>query len=190
MGSAVPAGYANAQMRTVVIDGFRSGAMPFEGDGDAQRKDVKVTPAHVAAAMRAQSAAAALDERIADGPIDVAIGDGTIEEKLQGAMEAMKGGAMDDKTADLGFATFYGLILDWGVKRVLAKVITAAKLLAYQMAITRGRMADAGNIAEKRDLNGGKDVKEHELEMVMKEADVTQRGAGAAQRTARRPLGE
>ncbi|CAK0877737.1 unnamed protein product [Prorocentrum cordatum] len=223
-------------MRTFVIDGFRAGAKPFDGDGDTQWKDVKITPTHVAAALKVQSAAAALDKRVADGrpasgppadglaqaiealakatkdreqpkkeylsfnlknrlgelglsclpkdmipseesllrlekaskvareqggrlyigpaegddlqtsfrpswsrtpKIDVTVGDGTFEEKLRSAMEAKKVRSMEDKTAYLGFATFYGHILDWGVKMVLTNVITAAQLLAYQMVLTR-----------------------------------------------------
>ncbi|CAK0880423.1 unnamed protein product [Prorocentrum cordatum] len=105
--------------------------------------------------------------------IDVTVGDGSFEEKLRSAVEAKKTRSLEDRTTFVGFATFYGHILDWGVKMVLAKAITSTQLLAYQIVLTQklarelerdersqietllctldqGVLADAKNSAEKR----------------------------------------
>ena len=69
--------------------------------------------------------------------IEVTVGDGTFEEKLRSAVEAKKTRSVEDKTTYLGFATFYGHVLDWGLKMVLTKALTVNQLLAYQLVLTR-----------------------------------------------------
>ena len=69
--------------------------------------------------------------------IEVTVGEGSFEEKLRSAMEAKKARSLEDKTAYLGFATFYGHVLDWGIKMVVTKAITVQQLLAYQVVLTR-----------------------------------------------------
>ncbi|CAK0823085.1 unnamed protein product [Prorocentrum cordatum] len=69
--------------------------------------------------------------------IDVTVGDGSFEEKLRSAVEAKKTRSLEDRTTFVGFATFYGHILDWGVKMVFTKAITSTQLLAYQIVLTR-----------------------------------------------------
>ena len=238
MGSAAPSDFADPQMRTFIIEGIRANTTPFQDDPEGSEwKDVRLTPAHITAALKAQAQAAKsrgsgptgsdgsntgtspehlakaiealakatqerdqpkkeylsfnLKQRLdelglgnlpkdmmpseeamirlekaskvardqgrlyigsAEGEdlqvsfrppwtrtpkIDVTVGDGSFEEKLRSAVEAKKTRSLEDRTTFVGFATFYGHILDWGMKMVLTKAITSTQLLAYQIVLTR-----------------------------------------------------
>ncbi|CAK0873066.1 unnamed protein product [Prorocentrum cordatum] len=238
MGSAAPSDFADPQMRTFIIEGIRANTTPFQDDPEGSEwKDVRLTPAHITAALKVQARAARsqsngpagsvepgtgtspehlakaiealakatqerdqpkkehlsfnLKQRLdelglgnlpkdmmpseeamirlekaskvardqgrlyigsAEGEdlqvsfrppwsrtpkIDVTVGDGSFEEKLRSAVEAKKTRSLEDRTTFVGFATFYGHILDWGVKMVLTKAITSTQLLAYQIVLTR-----------------------------------------------------
>ncbi|CAK0881890.1 unnamed protein product [Prorocentrum cordatum] len=207
MGSAAPSDFAGPQMRTFIIEGIRANTTPFQDDPEGSEwKDVRLTPAHITAALKVQARAAGsqsngpagsvergtgtspehlakaiealakatqerdqpkkeylsfnLKQRLDElglgnlpkdmmpseeamirlekaSKIDVTVGDGSFEEKLRSAVEAKKTRSLEDRTTFVGFATFYGHILDWGVKMVLTKAITSTQLLAYQIVLTR-----------------------------------------------------
>ena len=56
MGSAQPADYAEPHMRSLIVDGIKVGAAPFDkGSEDVTWRSVKVQPAHVTLALRVQA---------------------------------------------------------------------------------------------------------------------------------------
>ena len=60
MGSAQPADYAEPHMRSLIVDGIKVGAAPFDkGSEDVTWRSVKVQPAHVTLALRVQAKAVA-----------------------------------------------------------------------------------------------------------------------------------
>ena len=60
MGSAQPADYAEPHMRSLIVDGIKVGAAPFDKESEVVTwRSVKVQPAHVALALRVQAKAVA-----------------------------------------------------------------------------------------------------------------------------------
>ena len=58
MGSAQPADYAEPHMRSLIVDGIKVGAAPFDKESeDVTWRSVKVQPAHVTLALRVQAKA-------------------------------------------------------------------------------------------------------------------------------------
>ena len=60
MGSAQPADYAEPHMRSLIVDGIKVGAAPFDKESeDVTWRSAKVQPAHVTLALRVQAKAVA-----------------------------------------------------------------------------------------------------------------------------------
>ena len=60
MGSGQPADYAEPHMRSLIVDGIKVGAAPFDkGSEDVTWRSVRVQPAHVTLALRVQAKAVA-----------------------------------------------------------------------------------------------------------------------------------
>ena len=58
MGSAQPADYAEPHMRSLIVDGIKVGAAPFDKESeDVVWRSVKIQPAHVTLALRVQAKA-------------------------------------------------------------------------------------------------------------------------------------
>ena len=58
MGSAQPADYVEPHMRSLIVDGIKLGAAPFDKESeDVMWRSVKIQPAHVTLALRVQAKA-------------------------------------------------------------------------------------------------------------------------------------
>ena len=58
MGSAQPADYAEPHMRSLIVDGIKVGAAPFDRESEAVVwRSVRIQPAHVTLALRVQARA-------------------------------------------------------------------------------------------------------------------------------------
>ena len=69
--------------------------------------------------------------------LDVVVGDGSFEDKVRNALDARKVRTMQEKVDFMGYANFQGHILDWGVKMIVTRAMTAEMLIAYQMVLAR-----------------------------------------------------
>ena len=69
--------------------------------------------------------------------LDVIVCQGLFEDKIRDALDARKARSLQEKVDYLGYATFQGHVLDWGVKMVVTRVISAEMLIAYQMIFAR-----------------------------------------------------
>ena len=74
IGSMSPGDFADAHMRTFILDMIKPGVTPFEEDADGEWKEEVILPAHVSACLRVQGKAAKLDTAPAASATDGAGG--------------------------------------------------------------------------------------------------------------------
>ena len=85
MGTALPADYAEAHMRGMIVTAVKVGAKPFQGDGeDEVWNSAHVLPAHVSLALRVQRRAADLGTTLESaGPWAVLPGSDALTQVMQ-----------------------------------------------------------------------------------------------------------
>ena len=69
--------------------------------------------------------------------IDMSVGQDNLEDRMRSVFHARRERTMTDKISYLGFATFQGHVLDWGIKMVTMKVFSSVDLLSYIYILTQ-----------------------------------------------------
>ena len=60
------------------------------------------------------------------------MGDGSLADKIRGALDARKARSQAERLDYLGYATFQGHLLDWGMKMLITKAFSPLEFMSYQ----------------------------------------------------------